>query len=174
MQKLTSFLFVSVFLLAGMAQAAVPRISSTFKKQGQYLTEGVFTGGKAGKGFSILDIRRKLSKKTKRDRWVVEIGDVYLKPMTRDVPYFHVAVSEDPARITIDLYQVHRSKLNENAIREILTKSPYVRDVSMIYNSVEGGMNFVVSLVRPANVEVFKMPANTKSSRLVIDIVPST
>tara|TARA_B100000749_G_C18450166_1_gene476238 strand:- start:79295 stop:79825 length:531 start_codon:yes stop_codon:yes gene_type:complete len=171
--KVLTSIFVGIVLVYGsLSWSAIPKYTPSFKKQGLYVKEGVFSGGSTGKGFSLMDLRRKVSKKTRRDRWIMEIGDIYLKPNKGDVPYFHVGVSEDPARIDIDLYQVHRSQLKEEQLRNILSASPYVQSVSMIYDTVEGGMTFSVQLKHPVEVEVFKMKAGAKSSRLVFDLIP--
>lgn len=163
-------LFLSVFLLASTAGA-----SSVFKrtldaKKGRYLAQGVFIGGKAGTGFSLLNVRHRASTKLKMARVILDMGDMSGRPLHQGLGYFQVAVEKDPARVVVDLSQVSRSRLSEKKLAEIFSKSPYIKSVDFTEDPEDGSSTLVLNLKHQMAAEVYRLHSSQKPNRIVIDL----
>ncbi|MBK8203843.1 MAG: hypothetical protein IPK68_16510 [Bdellovibrionales bacterium] len=106
-----AFLYLSnlgSFSIFNAANALVERIALP-KKTHQYFSDGVFIGGKAGRGFSLIGVDRKLGKATKMERILFDIGDELGAPVSDSPGYFHIEISKKNKQIIVDLAQAHRS-----------------------------------------------------------------
>lgn len=140
------------------------------KKINAYLNEGVVTGGRAGKGYSLLNVRRDLSPKLGMERVILDLGDLEGKPLMGKASYFQASIEKNPPRIVIDLAQLSRSAVSEAKLKQIFKKSPYVKNVELTSDPEDRSASLVLSLNENMGVEVFEMPSQDKASRIVIDL----
>ncbi len=163
-----------VFAAAWMfAQPAFP--ASIYKraldtKKDLYVSQGVVIGGKAGSGFTLLNVRRENSTKLAIERVILDIGDKEGQPLLNQLGYFHVSVEKNPPRVVIDLSQVRRSKVTEMEISRLFSKSPFIRDVELSMQAEDSSAKLVLNTRKPVAAEIFEMPSSKKASRIVIDL----
>ena len=153
---------------AGIFRFIYKRALST--KTDQYVGQGVFTGGQAGPGFTLLNVRRENSKNQTLERVILDIGDREGKPLLNRLGYFHVSVEKEPSRVVIDLSQVLRSRVSEISLGKLFLKSPFVCRAEMSMEIGDNTAKIVLDTKVPVVAEVFEMPSKNKPSRIVIDI----
>lgn len=150
--------------------AASPYKQSLDKKLNQYLSDGVFVGGKAGQSFSLINVRRDISKTMQMERVILDLGDQDGKPLYGKASYFQAHVQQNPPRIIIDLAQLSKSAISESKMKEIFKKSPFIKSVELTSDPEDRAATLVLNLNTPMKAEVFEMPAKDKPSRIVVDI----
>lgn len=167
-----AWIFVLILLLPNLefAEAASTYKRALDKKLNRYLTHGTIIGGKAGDGFSLIDIRRHYAKKTQTERIVFDLGDLYGKPLLNHVSFFTVNLEKAPPRLVIDLAQVQRSGVDLEKIRQLFKASPFVQSASILYDPEDASTTVVLDLKKKIELEVFKARDNKKPSRLVLDL----
>lgn len=161
---------VSVF----SAHAASPFKQALPKKVEAYIDEGVVIGGRSGKTFSLLNVRRDLSPKLGMERVILDMGDGSGRPLKGSVNYFHASIEKNPPRVVLDLAQTVRSGVTDVRLREIFKKSPYVKKVDITADPEDSTASLVLVLKEPMDVEVFEMLSDIKASRIVIDLKRKT
>lgn len=174
MKMIACFVFTALFLLPTTgAQAASPFKKSLTKKTGKYISEGVIIGGRVGRGYTLLNVRRSFSKKKKVERVVLDIGDLKGKPILGEVNYFHVSVDRDLSRVVVDLSQVSRSGVDQAKLLKMFRKSPMVKTAEITYDPEDVSTNLILKMKRPTNVEVFQLSEPNAPGRIVIDMKPA-
>jgi len=168
---LRTILMVAGFL-GFQAFAASPYKQSLTTKSNSYVKDGVFTGGKAGQGSSLLGVRRTFSDKARVERVIVDLGDHEAKPAGRNPGYFQVAMDSKNNRVVMDLSQLRFSKVTEQQLKSIFAKSPYVSSVSLTLDPEDRAATMVLKLKRPMRLEVFQLLDNKKPGRVVMDLTP--
>lgn len=163
----------SVFVLTE-ARAASPFKQSLEGKKNTYLQDGLFIGGKAGSGASILGVRRLYSKKAQIERLIVDLGDGEGKPLVKEASYFQASVDRKQNRIVLDLTQLKMSMVSEQAIRNLLKDSPYVASADFTLDPEDKAASLVLNLKRPMRLEVFQLLDKKKAARLVLDLKPAS
>lgn len=173
-----------VSFLLGMTQAWAatpykktlsPQLSykqSGLAKKNAYLNDGVFVGGRARGGTSLLGVRKAFSAKAELERVIVDLGDRDAKPSGKDISYFQVSLDSGKNRIVMDLAQLKLSKVTENQLKQIFANSPYVKSVELTLDPEDKAATMVLNLKRPVKLEVFQILAKNKPSRVVMDMVP--
>lgn len=162
--------FILTFcLLALQSWAALP--SKSKMEQGLLLGAGFITGGKAGSGFSILDIRLSSAKNEVRERLVFEMGDMYMRPLKGSPPYFHVEKKTNPSRIDISFAQTGVSKVDEKTLMQKLKRSALVLDARMIYDPEDKGILVSIDLKPNALVKVMESEGTQGAAKIVIDLL---
>ena len=155
------------------ARAASPFKESLTGKKNSYLQDGLFIGGKAGTGASILGVRRLYSKRAQIERLIVELGDAEGKPLTKEASYFQASVDRNQNRIVLDLTQLKMSMVSEQKIRELLKKSPFVASADFTLDPEDRAASLVLNLKRPMRLEVFQLVDKKKPARVVLDLTPA-
>lgn len=178
LNALKSLLIVSLLLAGSSSLAASPFKKSLFsqaktKKQGRYITDGVVLGGKISDGFTLLKVRSGVSKKSKMERVVLDIGDLVGKPAKNEMAYHHVNVDGRRKQIVVELGQVARSGVDQDQLRRVFRKSPYVKSADIIFDPEDLTTTLVLGLKRKTKVEVFNLVSPDQPSRIVIDMVAS-
>src|SRR5438128_53446 len=92
--------------------AASPYKQSLEVKKNIYAVDGVFTGGRAGGGTSLLNVRRIFSPKAKIERVTIDLGDKDAKPAGKNMGYFQVSVDAKDNRVVVDLSQLKMSRVS--------------------------------------------------------------
>ncbi len=172
-------ILLSVILsLLGAFVCAPGHSASAYKrtltvKKGQYLKDGVFTGGQAGSGSTLLAIRRTYSPKVKIERVVLDVGDKDGKTARpKEMGYFQAGVDAKKNRITVDLAQMKMSMVTEMQLQQIFKKSPYVKSAEFTLDPEDTAGTLVLNLKQPARLEAFRLVKPGKPARVVLDIVP--
>lgn len=152
------------------AFAASPYKRSLTQKNNAYVSDGVFIGGEANNGTSILALRREFSPKIGIERVVVDIGNKEAKPDAKDLGYFQVSMDPQNQRIVLDITQLRISKLSEQQIQEAFKKSPLVKSAELTLDPEDQSASLVLNLKQPAKLEVFQIRKSGKPARVVMDI----
>jgi len=171
-------LFARASLIYGLGLSTVlvpPALAlphkATIKKQGKYLDQGVIVGGRAGRGFSLLNVRRDIAKDQSLERIIMDIGDFKGKPHMGRAGYFHASIHSHPPRIILDMHQVVSTALDEAQLRRMFSQSPFVRRLSLVADPEDHTTSIILDLKSTAAVDVFELPSNKKSpSRVVVDL----
>lgn len=161
-----------VVSLAFPAFAVSPYKRTLAVKKNAYTTDGVFIGGKSGKGSSILGVRRTHSRKAKIERVIVDLGDENLRNAGKSMPFFQVSMDKATNRVILDLAQMRMSKVTEAQLRNMFAKSPYVKDASLTFDPEDKAATMVLSLRQPMRLEVFQLVNKKKPARVVMDLIP--
>ncbi|MBX3021733.1 MAG: hypothetical protein KF799_08670 [Bdellovibrionales bacterium] len=151
------------------AWGATPYKQSLSGKKNVYVRDGVFTGGVAGQGTSILEVRRAFSAKTELERVIVALGDREAKPLKSEPTYFQASLDAANRRLVLDISQLKLSKVSEQQVQRLFKKSPYVASVDFTLDPEDKAASMVVHLKRPMQLEVFKL---SKPARIVMDLTP--
>jgi hypothetical protein len=171
MAKLIGLIFCLIYVpVSGWAASPYKRTLSV--KKNTYMSDGVFTGGVAGKGTSILGLRRVYSSKIKIERIIVDLGDGEMKPTHKNLGYFQVGMDSKNNRIVLDVAQLAYSKISENQAKDLFRKSPYVAKVSLTLDPEDKAGTMVLQLKQPAKLEVFQLKNSKRPGRIVMDISP--
>lgn len=152
--------------------AASPYKRSLSQKQNAYVSDGVFTGGVAGNGTSLLGMRRVYSSKVGIERVIVDLGDGQMKPNSKQMGYFQVGMDSKNNRIVLDVAQLRFSKISEAQAKDLFRKSPFVANVSLTLDPEDKAGTMVLQLKQPAKLEVFQLKNGKKPGRIVMDISP--
>lgn len=157
------------------AVAVTPFHRSLVQKQNKYMKDGVVVGGQAGRGASLLNVRRAFSPKIGLERVIVDMGDEQGNATSSEnMGYFQVALESKRNRILVDLAQLRISKLSEPQIKSIFKKSPYVKTASLTLDPEDNTGTLLLELSRPVRLEVFNLSATKKTPRIVLDILPAS
>lgn len=152
--------------------AASPYKQTLNVKKNQYTEDGVFIGGKAGSGISLLNVRRVYSPKAKIERVTVELGDKEAKPAGKNIGYFQVSLDSKENRVVIDLSQLKFSRVSEAAVQNLFKKSPFVTSVALTLDPEDKAGTMILNLKRPMKMEVFQSVVDGKPGRIVMDLSP--
>lgn len=170
MGKLLGLVFCLIYV--PVSWAASPYKRSLSQKHNSYVSDGVFTGGIAGNGTSLLSMRRVFSSKVGIERVIVDLGDGEMKANSRQMGYFQVGMDAKNNRIVLDVAQLRYSKISEAQAKDLFRKSPYVSNVSLTLDPEDKAGTMVLQLKRPAKLEVFQLKNSKKPGRIVMDITP--
>lgn len=141
--------------LSSVGFAAVKSLKFEPKALGDYFENGKVIGGEAGRAFSI----RSLTKKSENQNGLsediqIEIGDGLGQKLNGNVGFFQVAVENDPARVIIDLTQMHYSKIDERQVAAIFRDSGLIKSTDMTIDPEDFSTNLTLFLNKPVRVKV--------------------
>ncbi len=164
---------MSLVCLGLSAHGATAFKRSLTQKQNKYLKDGVFTGGEAGQGASLLNVRRAFSPKLGLERVIVDMGDATGEAKV-DGPmgYFQVAMDSTRNRVIVDLAQLRVSKVTESRLKELFKKSSFVKNVALTLDPEDQTATLVMDLSKPARLEAFRLNAKGRAPRIVMDLIP--
>ena len=162
-----------LWFLSQAALAASPYKHSLTEKKNMYLRDGVFVGGEAGSGSSLLGVRRLFSEKAQLERVIVDLGDRNSKPAGKNLGYFQASVDPENNRIVLDIAQLKLSVVSEQKLRDTFRKSPFVASVDFTLDPEDRAGTIVLNLKRPMQLEVFELLVDKKPGRIVLDMRPA-
>jgi hypothetical protein len=165
-------LVLSAVLSSSVSMAATPFKVSLDAKKNSYMREGVFTGGRAGSGTSLLAVRRSFSAKLKLERVILDMGDKEARPAGRDLGFFQASMDSANNRIVLDLSQLRLSKVSEVQVQRLFKKDPFVSSVSLTLDPEDKAGTLVLNLRRPMKLEVFQLLKPKSPARIVMDLTP--
>lgn len=167
----SALLFASAFLfIAGpAAKAAVPKKLAA--PVGRILREeGVATGGLAGTGFSLLDLRRTADVKKNYERIVIDIGDMQGNPNKGLPTYFHAELKKNPSRLVMDFNQTPVSRIDDAKLMNRFKGSMFVKKTSMILDPEDRALNLTMDLKPGTSARVFQVKGQKTTSKVVVDL----
>lgn len=130
---------------------------------------GSVSGGIAGTGFSLLDLRRTADAQKKVERVVIDIGDMEAKPQKGYPAYFHAELKSNPDRLILDLDQTPISRLDEGRLSDRFKKSLFVKKTSMILDPEDKALNLTWDLKPNTGVRIFQVKGDKTPAKVVID-----
>ncbi|RYZ85995.1 MAG: hypothetical protein EOP04_14760 [Proteobacteria bacterium] len=137
---------------------------------GKILTnEGAATGGVAGSGFSLLDMRRTADNKKKIERVVIDIGDMQGQALKGMPAYFHAEMKKNPSKLILDFDQMPISRLDEGRLKDRFKGSLFVKKTSMILDPEDKALNVTLDLKPGTVARVFQVKGNKGTSKVVVD-----
>jgi hypothetical protein len=154
--------------------ASIPTRQAEQKKLDRYLQDGVFRGGEAGRAFSLRDISAASLKasgvaSSSGERLTFEFGDALGEPLLSRPGYFQVNVDSKKNRVVLDFRQVAGTKLDQNALRDRLAKSKFVKSSEMTFDPEDSTLSIVLNLKGKAQVEVIELPKEPRGGRVALD-----
>lgn len=163
------FSLLLLAMVSATSGAATAYKHSLSGKKNAYLKDGVITGGVAGTGTSLLNVRRAFSAKAELERLIISLGDKEAKPLKGEPTYFQAAMDASNNRMVLDITQLKLSKVSEQQVQRLFKSSPYVSSVSFTLDPEDKAASMVVNLKRPMKLEVFRL---SKPARIVLDLKP--
>lgn len=164
---------ILVLLISGSSALAMsPFKKALEQKNNAYVSDGLFTGGQAGAGSTLLGVRRSFSKKAQIERIIIDMGDREAKPIFKQMGYFQASVDQKNQQIVLDLSQLKMSRLSEPQIKEVFKNSPYVATAEFTADPQDRSGSIVLKLKRPMKLEVFELKGGRKPARIVMDLTP--
>lgn len=163
---------ISVSAVSVSAWGFTPYKRSLTVKKNAYLTDGVFTGGAAGQGASLLSVRHAYSAKARLERVIVDMGDKQAQPAGKDMGYFQASMDAKNNRVVLDISQLRFSKVSEQQVQNLFRKSPYVASVNFTLDPEDKAATMVLNLKRPMKLEVFQLLKPKAPARIVMDLTP--
>ncbi len=167
--KQITFIFLIVSAQQGLAAVSSQEMKSV---PAQILAgQGSSIGGMAGKGFTLLDVRRSASIPQKIERLVFDIGDKEGKVLTGPPGFFHAELQKNPQRLVLDFAQMPQVKVDQKGLIEKLKGSMAVRNVSMSVEPVDHALNLTMDLKKNTKVRVYQVPGQKATSKVVVDFM---
>lgn len=166
------FLVAALCIATTSIWAASPYKQALTIKKNMYTDDGVFVGGKAGGGLSLLNVRRVFSPKASLERVILEIGDKDLKPAGKQIGYFQVGLESKNNRVVVDLAQLKLSRVSEVAVQNLFKKSRFVKSAGLTLDPEDRAGTLVLELSRPMKLEVFQVLKDGQPAKIVMDLTP--
>ena len=166
--SLISSLVISL-VLSLQANAAIP--AKPKAPVGKILiTEGEATGGVAGTGFSLMDLRRTADVKKNFERIVIDIGDMQGNPQKGLPAYFHAELKKNPNRLVLDFNQTPNSRMDDGRLAGRFKNSLFVKKSSMILDPEDKALNLTLDLKPGTSARVFQVKGDKTTAKVVIDL----
>lgn len=161
---------ISALSVGSLVQAATPYKQSLDVKKDTYLTQGVFTGGRAtGRGTSLIAVKRQFSAKAELERIVVAMGDAEAKPLKDELGFFQVSLDRSNKRLVLDVAQLKLSKVTEGQVQQLFRQSPYVARVRLTLDPEDSAATLLVDFKTEMKLETYQLH---KPARIVMDLKP--
>jgi hypothetical protein len=170
--KTSGILLLWIAGMIGNGAGAMAHRPASDHKTNQYLSDGVFVGGRSGTGFTLLDVRRSFDKKSQGERIVLDWGDDKARPLKGRIGFFHVGIDKRNRRMVVDLSQVTQSRLDEAAVTGKFKNSPLVKRAQMVFDPIEGSTQLILDFKSQMAVEAFYLIGEKDPTRLVLDVRP--
>jgi hypothetical protein len=167
------FIFALLLSVGPQLFAATPFKRSLTQKKNSYMKDGVFIGGKAGNGTTLLGVRRAFSNKAHLERVIVDVADNEGKAPGAALGYFQASVDAKQNRVILDLAQLKQSRVSEQKIKDMFKASPFVASVEFTLDPEDKAGTMVLNLKRPMQLEVFELLDGHKPGRIVMDLTPA-
>lgn len=131
--------------------------------------EGALQGGKAGSGFSLLDVRSISSNQKKTERLIIDVGDVSMQKLTSSVGFYTVELKKNK-KLIVNFSQTLNTKFNEKQLLQKLKKSMFVKTAKMNFEPMGQNMILEMELKKPALVRVVAVRGGPQTSKVVFDM----
>jgi hypothetical protein len=156
----------SLFLIALKSQALLPKNDLT--KPSLPTAAKVFTGGVAGVGFTLLDVKTLQFKNN--DRIVVDIGDLHGKNLKGLPGYFHAEYKAEKGKLILDFAQMPNSFISSQQLTDKLKSVGSIRQSRLHFDPADSSMSLILDL-KKSQVKIYQVPGQKTTSRVVIDLI---
>ena len=156
-----------------MLFASSPFKQSLAQKTNAYVKDGLFIGGSAGSGSSLLAVRRNFSKKANIERIIIDLGNKDAKPAGKNMSYYQASMDAQHNRVILDLAQLKLTLVSEQKLKQVFKDSPFVASVEFTLDPEDQAGTIVLNLKRPMQLEVFNLLSTPKPARIVMDLTPA-
>lgn len=168
-------ILISLILMAigNPVWGAIPKSVKTMERPSSIIAGiGAVSGGQSAGNLALMDFRRTYSKKAKVERLVMDFSGPDMKPQKGLAGYYHVEVSYNPKRLTVDLPQILSSKMSETEILRRVKGSPYIENGMLNFDRTSQTMQLILQLKTAVNVRVLQVKNPKVVGKLVLDIGP--
>lgn len=169
-KKISFLIILSYFFVQYDCYAAVAKILPD-RALNEIISEGVFKGGQAGDGFSLLGIKRVVSTSKRAERMIFEIGTYKGEKYSGQPGYFHAQLSRRPPELTIDFAQTVLTKFDSQKLIEMFKKSKLVKRTHMTSDPEDNSTNITLVFRRPVKARVYTLSPEANSPKVVVDIM---
>lgn len=163
-----AFTIVSM-LAAGSAFAAIPPKTAVPVPTKIIAGHGAVTGGVAGSGFSLTNVT--LAATPKKERVVIDIGDLKGQPLRGYPGYYHAELQDHPNRLIVDFAQTPTVLVNEKTLAAKFKGSKMISRSSILIDPTDQTLSLVLDFRRPVKAQVFQVAGKKGTSRVVVDLL---
>ena len=163
-------LVLAISLLVGCLSNAAVKNSQPEPNKILY-KEGTKTGGVAGTGFTLLDIKSNFNRTAQIERLLFDVGDIdghFIKGLPG---YFQVELRNNSKTVIIDFAQMPASKVALDKVQEKFKDSLYVKKAKLLADPSDDTLTLVLDLKKPAKLKVFQVPGEKTTSKVVLDLM---
>ncbi|MBX2987489.1 MAG: hypothetical protein KF802_06300 [Bdellovibrionaceae bacterium] len=163
---------MNTFLVAlwmSLASAAIPTKTTAPKPQKLLAGQGAVTGGLAGAGFSLVNVT--LAKTQKKERVVIDLGDIKGAPVRGYPTYYHAELQNSPRRLVIDFSQTATVFIDEKELRQRLKGSTAIAGSSFVLDPTDQTLSLILDLKKNVKAQIFQVPGQKGTSRVVVDLL---
>jgi len=166
-----TFLILAVsFGFSLQAFAAIPPKAGKPAVGKILFNEGAATGGLAGTGFSLMDLRRTADNKKHVERIVIDIGDMQGNLQKGLPAYFHAELKKNPSKLILDFDQTPVSRLDDGRLADRFKGSLFVKKTSMILDPEDKALNLTLDLKPGTSARIFQVKGQKTTSKVVVDL----
>lgn len=131
--------------------------------------QGALQGGKAGTGFSLLNVQRTaISKRT--ERIIIDVGDAQMQKLQGSLGYYNVELKKTK-KLVVSFSQTLNSKLESADLQKRFKNSVYVQSSAFQFDPMGQNMTLDLELKKPVVVRVFALKGDRETGKLVIDMI---
>ncbi|MGE3756877.1 MAG: hypothetical protein AB7H97_03930 [Pseudobdellovibrionaceae bacterium] len=153
-----------------LSSSAAPNQKKIKQMKNQFITSGVLTGGQAGTGSTLMDIRRTASANKKAERVTLALGDMDGNRSAKST-YFHTQYDDATHRVIIDLSQTPNSVVDEKKLAQVFAKSSFVAKSDISADPEDRSLNITLTLKKKAKVRTYQAKAKDGQALVVLDMV---
>ncbi len=158
----------SGLVTTSVSEAAIPKQPSEWLMK-SLKKDGFLTGGRAGTGFSLLDLE--LIPRTKSELLKVRLGDRNGLAMNMTPGYHHIQYSKKGLWVQIDFSQMARSLVESRVVKDKFKNSKFVRQADLTLDPEDGSYNLRLLLKRPVHIRTAVSQAKP-NGEIYIEIMP--
>lgn len=159
----------AVALFSGLNSYAAIQQKSTAVIVAPYLRENTsFIGGQAGRGFSILDIRRTQDLKRQQERLVLDIGDLNGAPLKGKTGFYHVEYRDK--KMIISFSQMPKTLMSKESLLKISKGSLSLEKTYFIEEADNSTMKLVLEFKSKPRVKIFDIKGQKTTAKLIVDL----
>lgn len=158
---------LSLIFLVQLTQAAVPKLTPEVKLN-QYMGTEIRIGGVAERELALLNVQWMRASNKPVERVVIQVGEQDGSKLKGKMGYFHVSLREQPiARLSIDLSQIQKTKIDENTVRKNLEKSKLISKVDFTMDPEDGSTNLTFVLKKQIKWDAY---TQKEKGEIVLDL----
>ena len=139
-------------------------------KLNNFVSKGVFIGGKEMGAASLLNVSIMKSRKSEKERVIIDLGDSDGNQLTKDVSYFHAVVESTPPRLVVNLANVQKTALREEEVKAGFVGSAAIEKVSLTMDPIDHSTTLILDFKNAKSVSAFTRP--NAPGRIFIEIRP--
>ena len=157
----------AMFIIFSGLWAAIPKLTPEVKLN-QYLGTEVRIGGVADRELALLNVQWMRANNKPVERIVIQLGEQDGTKLKGNMGYFHVAMKEQPVpRLSVDLSQIQKTRIDENTVRKTLAKSQLISKVDFTMDPEDGSTNLTFVLKKTIKWDSF---VQKDKGQLVLDL----